>query len=167
MGHLAKDVRGRELIHHIRGGTEFTGRARKVFYIREGKEEKTRIMVKLKDSYTGDLCGGFKTSMETPESDMKVESIMGDAFHILKEHAKPLMTDKDSPLAGEDKKELEIKLLKSKVRHYSVGTWPAQDCYAWAEKDLSWNEQKTRRELKKAGFYTKQRGFKGPYFIHW
>lgn len=173
MGHLAKEIKGRELVHHIRGGTEFTGRARKVFYIREGKEEKTRIMVKLKDSYGGDMNGGFKTSMETPESDMKIESLSGDAFHILKEHAKPLLTDKDSPLAGEDKKELEIKLIKEKVHSYPVGTWKVDDYYKWTEKDLNWLPDKTGkypkayRALKKAGFYTRQKDMKGPYFIRW
>ena len=73
--HLKKDVKDQPLLHHYRGGSDLVGIPDRILYLRRGKQKSERVIVNLKDRYTGDLSGGWITSMpDKKKGDMEIRA---------------------------------------------------------------------------------------------
>lgn len=158
--HLKKDVKDQPLLHHFRGGTDLTGIPDRIMYLRKGKNASQRIIVKLKDRATGDINGGFITTMENKKADIKIDPLSGSPKQILKEHAEALVIEQKT-----DKTEVLVELIENKIRGYSDvgGIWKTEDYLKWAKEDLKIGENKARALLKQAGWHSDNKGKKGPY----
>ena len=82
--HLTKNTVGRDLIHHIRGGSELVGLAKYILYIRKAQENK-RIVVKLKDSYSGVTDDGWLVHMPS-KKEMVIKDVFGSCDGLLKKY---------------------------------------------------------------------------------
>lgn len=148
--HLKKDVKDQPLLHHFRGGTDLTGIPDRVMYLRRGQNKSERVIVKLKDRSTGDLSGGFLTSMANANSEITIKTLSGSPKSILKQHAEALVIDK--PTEGSE--DFIVETIRRKVKSYSErgGMWATEDYIKWAKDILGIGDKKARTLLRKAGF---------------
>ena len=167
---LSKDVKEKELIQHIRGGTDFVALSEVTYYLREGKNPKERVIIKLKDRPSGELSGGFITRMDTPDSNMQIEPVEGDPAEILRQYGKPFPKDtgkKDSQQDKEDAERGYIAAIQTKVRYYPKGTWKMNDYKEWATNELGLPQQKIYPFFRRAGFFSKVKEKGGFSFVFW
>ena len=160
--HLAKDIKGKDMLDHIRGGTEMTAKARKVFYVREGKEGLKRVMVIVKDSFSGPNIG-LLTEMKDIDSDITYKVIDGEFEWILKEYAKPFResTNWSSATQGEKAEQLsKIRKWIEEQDHPDV-----QLFMDYCTDEFSIHQNTARKRLYDAGYKIKREGFQGKTFI--
>ena len=162
--HLKKAITDQPLLHHVRGATDLVGIPNRIMYIRRGKAAKRRVIIKLKDRATGDLDGGYLTTLETPQANMLIESVKGEPGAILKEHAADLAHEKDDEREWDD--EL-VEIIGRHTRQWGVGSWEVEKYTDWAKAVLDIGEKRARRLLKRAGFRTKPREGGGKWYIYW
>ena len=156
--HLKKQTKDQEIIHHIRGDSDIVTFARSVVYMREGKEKLQRVIVPLKNSFTGEVDTGFVTSMADNNSPITFQHHTENNFKILKEHAKAFDSYTDSP-KDTSTKELEGDILMAFKLH-GDGKWTSDEFKKWIEKHTQkkWDNKKIQRILGKCGLIRKQKG---------
>ena len=153
---IMKDIKGKELLHHVRGPTDFTGMARKVFYLREGKETTQRIVVVLKDSYIGNSEVGYLLEKETPESNMSITEVEGSYNELLNEYGKPLTHEaqnKESKTSSTNWEQRKEEILEFYSEHLQNNNFLyATDLQRWLIKKYGVKPRQTANIIKKAGF---------------
>lgn len=157
---LAKDIKGKNIIQQIRGGSELTGQAGLVLYIREGKALGTRVMVQLKDRYSGFRDKGFLLTMAKPTgSDIKITPLEGPYEELLNRHGSGF-------ISAQINQGSIITAVQDKLSSYESGDFLVDEFYRWAFKTLSLPEHTARRALKQAGFFTNKKGFQGQWAVY-
>ena len=152
---ILKDIKGKELLHHVRGPTDFTGMARKVFYLREGKEDTQRIVVVLKDSYTGNSDTGFLLEKETATSDMEIKEVYGSYNELLDQYGKPLVSHNQNKESIQDQNKTDLQISEI-LTHYSETLQGKDFIYStdmlnWIMKEFSVKLSRATKLLKKSG----------------
>ena len=161
VAHLKKYIADQEVVHHIRGDSDIVTFARTVIYMREGKEKNQRVIVPLKNSFTGNLDTGFVTTMPDDDSALSFQHYEDNNFAILKEHGKPFSSFIDAPKDSE--KESLILDIKTMFLGYGDGKWRTQEFEKWlnGHSKKQWNRMTRSRLLKKAGLKSEKVG------LHW
>ena len=156
--HLKKNIVDQEVIHHIRGDSDIVTYARSVVYMREGKEKNQRVIVPLKNSFTGEVDSGFVTTMPDNDSPLTFHHHLDNNFKILKEYGKPFSSFTDSP-SDKEGDELVSDML-AVYNTYGDGNWRTKDFETWINSHTKrkWDQKKRQRILIKAGLINKFNG---------
>ena len=153
--HLKKDVKDQPLVHHLRGGTDMVGIPDRVLYLRRGKQKSERVIVNLKDRYTGDLSGGWITSMPQKDGDMEIRAVEGNPKSILATHAEGLVSEQRHN-SQEAIKEHTLEIIRRQVTSFPNGMWDTTDYLSWAKEIMNLGENRAKALLWQAGFYSKK-----------
>ena len=160
IGHIKKNIKDQEIVHHIRGHSDIVTISRAVVYMREGKEAKQRVIVPVKNSWEGDLNNGFVTDMTDNDSPIKFTHHTAHAFEILKEHAKSFQSFTDAPKDAE--RDQTLLAIKGEFNLKGTGAWLYEDYKKFINKLLKKELSRTTlwRWLGQAGLETRQKDTK-------
>ena len=157
---LLKEIKGKELIHQVRGATDYTGMARKVYYVRKCKEENQRICVLLKDSYTGNPQIGFLCTKKSVNSDLNIAEIEGSSMEILADYGKPFSETGTSMGSASKKSEMNEKIEKIKNKYKSLllknDFILSVDFLKWIKDEFKVKERQTYNLFAKSGFISEK-----------
>ena len=154
---MKKQIADQEVIHHIRGDSDIVTIARSVVYMREGKEKDHRVIVPLKNSFTGNTDTGFVTSMADNNSLSTLSTIQTISLKFLKT-TEPFNSFTDAPRDSESE-----KLIKEIVTVYNSmgdGVWKSENFKTWLTKKTTkhWDKKAIQRVLDRAGLVRRQKG---------